>query len=57
MTEVEGILNSGPLTVEMMNGCSSFQPLAAADILTMKSKVVMPPPGKFPRPDLYCRRR
>ena len=23
----------------------------------MKSKVVMPPPGKFMRPDLYCRRR
>ena len=57
MTEVEGILNSGPLTVEMMNGSSSFQPLAAANILTMKSKVVMPPPAKFPRPDLYCRRR
>ena len=26
-------------------------------ILTMKSKLVMPPPGSFLRPDLYCRRQ
>ena len=47
MTEVEGILNSRPLTVEMINDPSSFQPLAPVNILTMKSKLVMPPPGKF----------
>ena len=57
MTEVEGILNSRPLTVEMTNDPSSFQPLAPVNILTMKSKLVMPPLGKFLRPDLYCRRR
>ena len=34
MTEVEGILNSRPLTVEMINDPSSFQPLATANILT-----------------------
>ena len=56
MTQVEGILNSRPLTVEMINDPSSFQPLAPANILTMKSKAVMPPLGKFLRPDLYCRR-
>ena len=55
MTEVEGILNSRPLTVEMINGLGSFQPLSPASILSMKSKVVIPPPGKFLRPDLYCR--
>ena len=57
MTEVEGILNSRPLTMEMINEPSSFQPLAPANILTMKSEVVISPPGKFLRPDLYCRRR
>ena len=56
MTEVEGILNSRPLTVETINDPGSFQPLSPAKILTMKSKVVMPPPWKFLRPDLYCRR-
>ena len=57
MTEVEGILSSWPLAVEMINDPSSFQPLSLANILTIKSKVVMPPPGKFQRPDLYCRRQ
>ena len=57
ITEIEGILNSRPLTVEMINDPTSFQPLAPANTLKMKSKIVMPPPGKFQRPDLYCRRR
>ena len=57
MNEVEEILNSQPLTVEMINDLTSFQPLAPAKILTMKSLVLMPPPGKFLRPDLHCRRR
>ena len=57
MTKVEGILNSWPLTVEMINHPSSFQQLAQANILTMKSKIDIPPPGNFLRPDLYCRRQ
>ena len=57
ITKIEGILNSRPLTVEMINDPTSFQPLAPANTLKMKSKVVMSPPGKFQRPDLYCGRR
>ena len=57
MTEVERILNSWPLTVEMINDPGNFQPLSPANILTIKSKIVMPQPGKFLRPDLYSRRR
>ena len=48
MTEVEGILNSGPLTIEVLNDPTSLQPLSPVNILTMKSKVVSPPPGEFP---------
>ena len=57
MSKVEEILNSRPLTVEMINGLGSFQPLSPASILSMKSKVVIPPPAKFLRPDLFCRGR
>ena len=57
MTEVEGILNSQPLAVKMINVPGSFQPLSPANILTMKSKVVMPPLGKFLIPDLDFRRQ
>ena len=57
MVETEGILNSRPLTVETISDPTSELPLSPANILTMKSKVVMPPPGKFSKPDLYCRKR
>ena len=32
-------------------------PLSPANLLTMKSKVIMPPPGRFDRPDIYSRKR
>ena len=57
MTEVEGILNSRPLTVEVLNHPTSLQPLSPVNILTMKSKVVSPPPGEFSKPDIYSRKR
>ena len=57
MVETEGILNSRPLTVEMISDSSSELPLSPANILTLKSKVVMSPPGEFSKPDLYCRKR
>ena len=57
VAETEGILNSRPLTVETISDPTSDLPLAPSNILTMKSKVVMPPPGDFSRHDLYCQKR
>ena len=57
MTEVEGILNSRPRTVEAINDPTSFQPIYPINLLTMKLKVVSPPPGKFLKPDVYSKRR
>ena len=57
MVETEGILNSRSLTLETISDPTSELPLSPANILTMKSKVVMPPPGEFSKPDLYCRKR
>ena len=53
MTEVEGILNSRPLTVKVLNDPTNLQLLSPASILIMKSKVVSPPPGEFSKPDIY----
>ena len=55
MTEVEVIVNSRPLTVEIISDPKS--PLSPSNLLTMKSRVIMPPPGSFVRPDLYNRRK
>ena len=57
MFETEGILNSRPLTVETISDPTSKLPLSPANILNTKSKVVMPPPGEFSKPNLYCHKR
>ena len=57
MTEVESITNSRPLTVETVSDINSKIPLSPSNLLTMKTNVVMLPPGIFKKPDLYSRRR
>ena len=56
LLEAEAIVNSRPLTVENINDPDSL-PLSPSHLLTMKSKVVMPPPGVFQKEDLYARKR
>ena len=57
MTEVEAIINSRTLTMETISDPQSLTPLSPSNLLTMKSRVIMPPPGSFVRPDLYNRRQ
>ena len=56
MTEAEAIVNSRPLTVHNLNNPDSL-PLTCNQLLTQKSKVLMPPPGTFQKNDVYCRKR
>ena len=56
MCEVESIINSRPLTVTSSD-CKDPVPLSPNRILTMKTSIVLPPPGKFQRNDVYMRRR
>ena len=48
--EVEGIVNTRPLVVETINDVNSQAALSSSHMLTMKSKVVMPPHGVFRTP-------
>jgi len=57
MTEVENIVNCRPLTTQNLSDPSSLEPLTPNHLLTMKSKVLLPPPGRFTRSDLYARKR
>ena len=57
MTGTEAVISSRPLTVETINDGQSPMPMSPNNILTMKAKVVMPPPGVFQKPILYCRSR
>nr|XP_055049264.1 uncharacterized protein LOC129434357 [Misgurnus anguillicaudatus] len=55
--EVMAIVNSRPLTAELLNDPSAPEPLTPNHILTMKSTIILPPPGQFVREDLYLRKR
>ena len=57
MCEAEAIINERPLTVETLSDPTSLLPLTPNMLLTGKTKLVLPPPGKFQREDVYCRRR
>lgn len=51
------IVNSCPLTVDNLSDPDSPEPLTPNHLLTMKSVVALPPPGKFIREDMYARKR
>ena len=57
LCEAEEIVNSRPLTVESLNDPLSLNPLTPNHLLTMKTKVVLPPPGVFQSTDKCCRKR
>ena len=57
MHEAAAIINSRPLTVSDLNDPTYPTPLTPNHLITMKSKVLLPPPGNFQNADLYARKR
>ena len=57
LCEVEAVVNSRPLTTETLRDPLSLLPLTPSTLLTGKTKLILPPPGKFKREDVYCKRR
>ncbi|RXN38546.1 hypothetical protein ROHU_001010 [Labeo rohita] len=55
--EAMSIINSRPLTTDTINDPKGLEPLTPNHLLTMKSSVPLPPPGKFEQEDLYARKR
>ena len=55
LAEAELIVNSRPLTADTND--PSMPALSPIQLLTLKSKVVLPPPGVFQKEDMYCKRR
>ena len=56
LMEVEAIVNSCPLTTDVINDFTNPVSLSPIYLLTIKSRVVMPPPGVFTLADMYCRK-
>lgn len=57
MCEAEAIVNCRPLTVDQLADPQSPGALTPNHLLTMKSRVLLAPPGSFQSADLYCTRR
>jgi hypothetical protein len=57
MHEAAAIVNGRPLTVDNLKDPTSLSPLTPNHLLTMKSQVILPPPGEFQRADLYSKKR
>ena len=57
MYEAAAIVNSRPLTTDNLNDPLSLSPLTPNQLLTMKTNVLLPPPGRFENSDLYSRKR
>ena len=54
--EVEALLNSRLVIVETIADGTSEAAISSSSLLTMKSKIVMPPPNSFGKLDLYIRK-
>lgn len=57
MCEAEAIVNSRPLTTNHLSDPDSPEPLTPNHLLTMKSRILLSPPGKFEPADMYARKR
>ncbi len=57
MYEAMAIVNSRPLGLETLNDPCSLSPITPNHLLTMKSQIVVPPPGNFDIQDVYARKR
>ena len=57
LIEVDATVNSRPLTTNLLSDVNSMMPLSPINLLTLKTKVVMPPPGAFTAPDIYRHKR
>lgn len=57
MSKTSAIINNRPLSVDTINDPLSPNPLTPNHLLTIKSKIILPPPGNFQCNDLYSRKR
>ena len=57
MAEVAAVLNSQPLTVDNLSNPDDPPPLRPSQLITLKSKVILPRPGQFQPEDIYSRRQ
>ena len=56
LVEVKGIIISILITCDNIGDVNSIVPSNPNQLLSMKTKIVMPSPGIFQKKDMYCRK-
>ena len=54
LIEAEAIVNSHPLTTDLLSDVNNIIPPGPINLLTLKSRVVMRLPAVFTAPEIYC---
>ena len=57
LAEIMYLINSRPLSLDNLNDPTSTNPITPNHLLTMKSQVLLPPPTKFVKEDVYSIKR
>ena len=57
LIEFKPTVTSQPTTIATINDVQIHVPLSPSNLLTMKSKVIMPPPGNFAPANTCCHKR
>ena len=57
LVEVEGVINSRLITFESIGDVNSIIPFSPMQLLSSKTRVVMPPPGALQKNDMCCRKQ
>ena len=56
VNEVKAIVKLRPLATDLLSDVNSMMPLSPIYLLDLTSRVVMPPPGVFTAPEIFCRK-
>ena len=57
LVEVKELINSRPITCESIGDVNRIIPLSPMQLLSSKTRVVIPPPSTFQKEDMYCRKQ
>ena len=56
LVDFEGIIYSRPITRDRICDMNSIVPLNSTQLLSIKIKIVMPPPGILQKDDMHCQK-
>ena len=57
LLEIEVTIITRPITCESIGDVNSITPFSPIQLLSSRTRVVMPPPGTFQKQEMYCKKQ